>query len=129
VAFDELRRPFYLARGGGNEIALDNGKRLDSYLPREEVVSRKYTQLAEVQLDTASGYLREIDRKYNIGQTVADTPGNRAQLPDEVGAKLRGKLILEVPPQNGDIPSVVLEEAKRLGIVIRDSDGRNHRLP
>ncbi|MFL6073717.1 MAG: hypothetical protein ACJ73S_10015 [Mycobacteriales bacterium] len=129
VGFDEIRAPHYAERGGGNEIVLENGKRLDSYIPAEAIVSRKHTQLAEVQIETAIGYLRELDRKYSANETLADTPRNRAQLPGEIGKNLDGFSILEVPPQRADVPGAVLEEADRLGIVIRDSDGREHRLP
>jgi hypothetical protein len=129
VAFDEIRARHYADLGGANEIALDNRKRLDSYITGEAIVSRKHTHLSEVQIETAIGYLREMDRKYNVDQTVADTPGNRAQLPEQIGRKLDGDLILEVPPQDGDVPVAVLEEAKRLGIRIRDTDGREYKLP
>jgi hypothetical protein len=129
VAFDEIRARHYAERGGGNEVMLKNGKRLDSYLPGDLIVSRKHTQLSEVQVETAIGYLREMDRKYSVREIVADTPGNRAQLPEEVGQRLRGIPILEVPPQNAEVPAAVLEEAKRLDISIRDIDGREYRLP
>jgi hypothetical protein len=128
VAFDEIRARHYADRGGGNEIMLENGKRLDSYLPRDVIVSRKHTQLAEVQLETAIGYLREMDRKYSVRETVADTPGNRAQLPEEIGENLDGDRILEVPSQNTDVPAAVLDEAKRLDIIIQDIDGREYGL-
>jgi hypothetical protein len=129
VAFDEQREPHYTARGGGNEIILDNNKRLDSYLPRQEIVSRKHTQLADIREDTALGYLRELDRKYSPEQTIKDTPHNRGQLPDQTGRKIRGYPILEVPPQRSPVPRAVLEEADRLGITIRDTDGKVYELP
>ena len=37
VAFDEVRRSHYSARGGGNEVKLENGKVLDSYIPRRRL--------------------------------------------------------------------------------------------
>ncbi len=79
--------------------------------------------------DTAIGYLRELDRKYNPDQTIKDTPHNRGQLPNEVGRNIRGAPILEVPPQHTPVPAGVLEEADRLGITIRDSDGKVYELP
>lgn len=129
VAFDELRRSYYADRRGANEITLGNDKRLDSYVPGEEIVSRKHTQLAEVREGTAIGYLRELDRKYNPEQTVKDTPQNRAQIPGQVGHGILGAPILEVPPQRSPVPRAVLEEAERLGIAIRDSNGNVYELP
>jgi hypothetical protein len=38
-----------------NEVTLSNGKVLDSYIPGGAIVSRKYTQLAEVDPSTARG--------------------------------------------------------------------------
>jgi hypothetical protein len=129
VEFDERRGPSYTSRGGGNEINLNNDKRLDSYLPAKEIVSRKHTQLAQVREETAIGYLRELDRKYSPDQTIKDTPRNRDQLPGEVGRNIRGAPVLEIPPQHTPVPSAVLEEADRLGITIRDSDGKVYELP
>lgn len=128
VAFNEEREPHYTGLGGGNEINLDNGKRLDSYLPSKEIISRKYTQLAGIKVDTAIGYLRELDRKYSPDQVVKDSPHNRAELPTQIGRNIRGNPVLEVPPQHSDVPVAVLEEAERLGITIRDTDGKIYEL-
>ncbi len=126
-AFNRKREPFYRAKGGGNELTLSNGKRVDSYVPGKEIVSRKHTDLSKVQPDTAKGYLRELDNKYSPGTMIKDTPHARDQIGDAVGGPLRGKPILEVPVQSGGVPQSVLDEAKRLGITIRDETGKVYR--
>lgn len=128
-AFNRKREPFYRARGGGNEVTLSNGKRVDSYVPNKEIVSRKHTDLGSVKEDTAKGYLRELDSKYksDANVTILDTPHNRDQLGDAVGGPMRGKPILEVPVQPNGVPQGVLDEARRLGITIRDETGKVYR--
>ncbi|CAM3802531.1 polymorphic toxin-type HINT domain-containing protein [Nocardiopsis gilva] len=129
--FNREREPHYTARGGANEVHVgeptDKGQyvRLDSYVPGEEIVSRKYTQLGDVQPQTAIKYLREIPQKYGPGTPIADTPTNRRDLgSDKIGRGLRGKMILEVPPQGSPIPQSVIDEADGLNITIRDSNGK-----
>jgi len=126
TAFNREREPFYRAKGGGNELTLENGKRVDSYVPGREIVSRKHTQLGEVQEDTGLGYVRELDSKYSPGEVVKDTPHAREQIGDAAGQPLRGEKILEVPPQNPDrpIPKSVLDEAEARDITIRDTNGK-----
>lgn len=126
-AFNRRREPHYTARGGGNELTLSNGKRVDSYVPGKEIVSRKHTDLSAVKEDTAKGYLRELDNKYGVNQTIKDTPHARDQIGDQAGTQLRGKPILEVPVQQNGVPQSVLDEAKRLGITIRDETGKVYR--
>lgn len=126
--FNRQREPIYTAKGGGNELTLDNGKRVDSYVPGKEIVSRKHTDLSKVKEDTAIGYLRELDNKYSPGSTLKDTPHARTQIGDDVAKPMRGDPILEVPPQPNGVPENVLKEADRLGITIRDSDGKVYEL-
>ncbi|GIG46738.1 hypothetical protein [Dactylosporangium siamense] len=124
VAFNEQREPHYTERGGANEVTLGNGKRVDSYVPGEEIVSRKFTQLDQVSPATAVGYVREVANKYSPAEVVADTEGNRAKLPDQVGQRLDGVMVLEIPPQNsGTIPDVVIATALTSGVRIKDSNG------
>jgi hypothetical protein len=123
-AFDERREPYYTARGGANEMYLADGTRLDSYVPGRDIVSRKETQLAEVQPGTAMEYIRELERKYPPGARIADTPANNTQLPGIGEQRLRGDQILEVPPQNSPVPPAVLQYARDRDIVIRDALGR-----
>jgi hypothetical protein len=105
-------------------VTLDSGKRLDSYVPDVVIASRKFSQLAAVQAETAVGYLREAASKYSPGEVIADTPHNRAHFPDLIGEELQGTLVLEVPPQTAPVPERVLAEARRLGIMIQDVNGR-----
>ncbi|WP_307235832.1 hypothetical protein [Catenuloplanes indicus] len=124
--FNKDREPYYTARGGGNELTLDNGKRVDSYIPDEEIVSRKHTQLDKVKEETAVGYLRELDSKYSTDATVKDTEHARSQIGDAAGKKLSGDPILEVPPQDDPVPPAVISAADDLGITIRDSNGHSY---
>lgn len=108
--------------------------RLDSYTPGEAVVSRRLTQLSDVQESTAMGYLDEITRKYQPNSPrllIADTPMNRAQLGETAGAigsPLRGQSIFEIPPQAAPVPPTVLEYAASKDIVIADPTGRVYRF-
>ncbi|MFC4564675.1 hypothetical protein ACFO4E_22685 [Nocardiopsis mangrovi] len=129
--FNSDREPYYTARGGANEVhvgertAGNQYQRVDSYIPGEEIVSRKYTQLSEVQEGTAIGYLRELSNHYGPGTEIADTPSNRRDLGDDaVGEGLEGQMYLEVPAQTNAVPDSVLREAERLNIIIRDENGR-----
>ncbi|WP_146229265.1 hypothetical protein [Nocardia neocaledoniensis] len=129
-AFNRMREPYYAARGGANEVHVGpkrkSGKyvRVDSYLPGREIVSRKYTQLADIKFRTVQNYLRELARKYPPGTIIADTPSNRSQLPSyAIGRPMSGTMILEVPIQNKAVPANVKAEAGRLGIILRDESG------
>lgn len=93
-----------------NEVTLGNGKRVDSYDPDVEIVSRKNTQLDGVQPQTATSYIDEVLSKY--------APGTRIN----GGGELRGDLVLEVPVQNGSVPQEILDHAngKEPPVIIRD---------
>jgi len=109
-----------------NEVYINSPKgsgytRLDSYNPRTgEIVSRKFTQLADVQEQTALSYISEIPAKYPVNATIARVPssGNLA------GRPLLGQHYLEVPVQNRPVPQSVLDAAERAGVLIRDVNGR-----
>ncbi|MGO4857873.1 WXG100-like domain-containing protein [Arthrobacter sp. 2MCAF14] len=101
-----------------NELVLSNGKRLDSYIPGEEIISRKYTQLWEIQDTTALGYLKELQDKYAPGEIAART-----------GRPIDRKWILEVPPQINPIPQNVLDYATKDEITIRDISGKLYNDP
>jgi hypothetical protein len=131
--FNRQREPYYEEQGGANEVHVeprsDKGQypRVDSYVPDEEIVSRKYTQLSDVQESTANGYLRELANTYGPGTVVADTPTNRRDLGDDaIGLPMSGDMILEVPVQTNGVPPAVLAEARRLGIIIRDENGHTY---
>ncbi|MGB3442566.1 MAG: hypothetical protein WBA97_27810 [Actinophytocola sp.] len=131
--FNRRREPYYEEQGGANEVHVeprsDKGQypRVDSYVPGEEIVSRKHTQLSEVQEGTAVGYLRELANTYGPGTIVADTPTNRRDLGDDaIGLPMDGDMVLEVPVQQNGVPPAVLAEARRLGIIIRDENGHTY---
>jgi uncharacterized Zn-binding protein involved in type VI secretion len=108
-----------------NEVYINSPKgsgytRLDSYNPAAgEIVSRKFTQLSEIQEKTAIGYINEIGAKYPVNGTVAKVPssGNLA------GQPLLGQHILEVPVQVRPVPQAVLDAAEDAGVIIRDVNG------
>jgi hypothetical protein len=81
--------------------------RVDSLNPGE-IVSRRLTQLSEVQEQTAVGYFNEFTRKYPAGAKITDSPFNPKVLR---GQELRGELIFEVPVQTKPIPQAVLDAA------------------
>ena len=104
--------------------------RLDSYDPDVgAIVSRKHTQLAAISPQTASNYLRELERKYPPGAVIADVPSNRnpsnAQ-PAIAGQRLRGQMYLEVPKQNAPVPPSIIDEATQRRIIIRDELGNEY---
>jgi hypothetical protein len=128
--FNRRREPYYEDQGGANEVHVEpkseRGQypRVDSYVPGEEIVSRKHTQLANVAEKTAIGYLRELANTYGPSTIVADTPTNRRDLGDDaIGQPMDGDMVLEVPVQQNGVPPAVLAEARRLGIIIRDENG------
>lgn len=94
-----------------NEVTLGNGKRLDSYVPDAEIVSRKFTQLDAVRPETAKSYIDEILTKYRPG------------MPIKGGGRLDGVLILEVPVQDGgSVSQEIIDHAngKEPPVKIRD---------
>ena len=58
--------------------------------------------------------------KYATGSRIAEVPSSGVL----GGQRLRGRLILEVPKQIGTIPQPILDAADRLGIIIRDVNGK-----
>ncbi|GLQ95004.1 hypothetical protein GCM10007901_39570 [Dyella acidisoli] len=108
-----------------NEVYIEspNGSgytRLDSYNPSAgEIVSRKFTQLSDIQTKTAVGYINEIPAKYPVGATVANVPSSGPL----AGQLLQGQYILEVPVQANPVPQAVLDAANKAGVLIRDVNG------
>lgn len=95
--------------------------RVDSYNPATgEIVSRKFTQFADITEATATSYIREAVNKYPAGATIAKVPSSGSL----AGDALRGSNILEVPPQVKPIPQSVLNAADKAGVVIRDTNGK-----
>lgn len=121
--FDDYMAPNYQF----NEIYVDFAgntsgyARLDSYVPGEQIVSRKLTQLSEVDLSTARGYIRELATKYPPGATIPNTPANRAN--GLAGQTLDGDLVLQVPPQSGPLSQELLDYAELYEVRIIDING------
>ncbi|SFB98944.1 hypothetical protein SAMN04489722_101409 [Algibacter lectus] len=120
--FNFIREGFYKRLGGFNEVVLASGKRLDSYVPGLEIVSRKFTQLGKVSVDTAKGYIDELVTKYPPGELIKETTRN-ADAIEQGGKELAGDMILEVPKQTKKIASEVLEHATDNMVKIRDTAG------
>ncbi|GGA28775.1 ribonuclease YeeF family protein [Psychrobacillus lasiicapitis] len=121
--FNKENRPRYPY----NEVELEakevGGKKyvVDSYAPNKEIVSRKFTQLSEVQEKTAKSYLNEITKKYPSDSKISNGTFNPNALR---GGRLKGELLLEVPVQNKPIPQTILDEATKNRIIIRDINGK-----
>jgi len=104
------------------EVTVDGKKfRVDSYNPGKEIISRKNTQLSDVQEGTAKGYMNELKQKYPSGAEITDSPFNSSNLK---GKRLDGELILEIPVQNNPIPKSIIDAATERGITIRDVEGK-----
>ncbi|MFF5626905.1 hypothetical protein [Microbacterium sp. LWH10-1.2] len=110
-----------------------NYNRIDSFIPDQEVVSRKNTQLSGIEPSTANSYLNELVNKYGLRRddiVIADTPSNRRDLenagydPDDyIGEPLNGQQVLEVPVQK-EWPSLdFLLRAEDKRVAIRDATG------
>ena len=82
-------------------IHLENGKRLDSYIPptmdkKGMIISRKATDLESIELSTFESYLKEMKNKYSAGIKIrSDKYKNQLD-----GKKLEGDLYLEIPESN-----------------------------
>ncbi|HMM02489.1 MULTISPECIES: hypothetical protein [unclassified Dysgonomonas] len=74
-----------------NEIVLENGKRLDSYIPGKEIISRKATTLSEIQPQTFENYLNELITKYKKGTKINSS---------KTLGILEGDYYLEIPSSN-----------------------------
>lgn len=97
----------------------------------EEIVSRKYTQFSEIQIETGMSYIRELKDKYPQGAIIADVPSNRAGganacLEGYINTGITGTQILEVPVQINPIPQRLLDEASMFDIKIRDINGKTY---
>lgn len=86
-----------------NEVVLENKKRLDSYVPpslsdtgRGKIISRKATDLEDIQEATFRKYLAEFESKYSRG-TKINSPKYGDELKGEI---LKGDYYLEIPSSN-----------------------------
>jgi len=79
-----------------NEVNLIDRRRVDSYNPTSgEIVSRKATNLEEIQLSTFEKYLKEMQDRYPAGKIIRSN-----KYPAIDGTPLVGKHILEIPASN-----------------------------
>ncbi|MFD1428622.1 hypothetical protein ACFQ4Y_17190, partial [Kroppenstedtia sanguinis] len=102
---------------------------VDSYDPKKkEIISRKHTQLAEIQYQSARDYMNEFLMKYAPGTRIRDVPtqrpGSRHQNADLAGGELMGDMFLEVPVQKKPVPRNVRKYATDNDIIIRDEKGK-----
>jgi hypothetical protein len=103
-------------------------RRLDSYDPANgEIISRKSLdasngQLAFADVNTVIGHFQEFGLKYRKGATIADVPSARNS--GLAGKVLQGDYVLEVPVQRYPVPQIILEEAAKRGVLIRDVTGK-----
>lgn len=96
--------------------------RLDSYLPNKWIVSRKFTQLGE----DGVRHIDELVEKYKPGTLIKNTPRN-ADAIKQGGRRLKGRMVLEVPPQKGAVPQKVLDRARDKHVIIRDTNGKIYK--
>jgi hypothetical protein len=120
-AFNKAQSPRY----PHNEVYVEKPAggyyKVVSYNPRSgEIVSRKFTQLSEVQEATGIKYVNELASKFTPGAKIANVPtsGNLA------GQSLQRQMNLEVPVQTKPIPQAVIDAANQKGIIIRDINGK-----
>ena len=85
-----------------SEVHLENGKRLDSYdAVKGEIVSRKATDLENIELSTFESYLKEMKNKYSAGIKIRSD-----KYSDLDGKILEGKQILEIPESNKNFDKI-----------------------
>ena len=107
-----------------NEVRLDNGKFIDSYDPfKKEIISRKATELNDIDIATYRKYLKELKTKYAPPKTIStkkkgfiyDLLRKSPDLPNDA------KMILEIPESNKNFSEI--EEykkiANKIGIQLR----------
>ncbi len=111
--FDKAMRKAYGAVNA--QIKLANGKFVD-VIKNNELISHKFTQLADIDFKTAKNYIDEINRKY--ANQMTDTRKWTNQISTD-----KMKKILEVPPQAKEIPQNVLKHADKADIRIREISG------
>jgi hypothetical protein len=100
-----------------------DGKRIDSYVPpvngkRGEIISRKATELVEIDISTFKSYLSEMKSKYSppkkVNQTtIINNPG--------IGTEILGDMYLDIPLTNSGFSDLENYKniAKTYGITLR----------
>jgi len=74
-----------------NEIVLENGMRLDSYVAGKEIISRKATSLSEIEPETFNGYLQELITNYKKETKIKSS---------KTSGISKGDCFLEIPSSN-----------------------------
>jgi hypothetical protein len=87
--------------------------RLDSYIPNEEIISRKATQMAESTVENAKKHINELVKKYKKNSLIANTKRAGSET-------LQGKYILEIPKQKAPIPQEIVDHAREKEVIIRE---------
>ncbi len=79
------------------------------------IISRKATNLEEIELSTFENYLKEMKRKYSSGTTIRSNKYSQLD-----GKKLEGDLYLEIPESNKSFNQIenYKEIAKKYNIEI-----------
>ena len=113
-AWDERWYPYW-------EVYLDNGKFIDGYNPiTKEIVSRKATELIDIQEETFIRYLNELNNKYAPPKIIKSKKiGYEGLYNKEL--PIDSKLILEIPESNKTFKEIdkYIKIAKEKGIEIR----------
>ncbi|AEK24504.1 hypothetical protein [Capnocytophaga canimorsus] len=105
------------------EVQLDNGKFMDGYNPfTKEIVSRKATDLSDIQETTFIKYLTELKNKYAPPKKI--TTKKNGEIYDLIRNKelpADAKLILEIPESNKNFDKIeeYIKIAKEKGMEIR----------
>lgn len=99
---------------------------LDAYKPVNPLVpdgpvSLKYTQIADISHKSARAMLLEAKRKYGTGTEIAVVRSRSRRLKD---THLKGPIWLEFPPQSKALPSDFINDARAIGVRLRDSEGK-----
>ncbi|WP_257129023.1 hypothetical protein [Bacillus pseudomycoides] len=101
-----MKKKFLLLGWKGNRyfcpLSKRNGKRLASYNPFEgEIISRKATDLEDINIKTFEKHLKEMKDKYAV-----DTKIRSNKYEDIDGTELQGKQILEIPASNKNFEKI-----------------------
>ena len=78
--------------------------------------------MGKTSVKNAKNSIDELVKKYKPGTELKNTARN-ADAIEQGGNALKGKMILEVPPQKVPVPDEVLKHAKTNRVIIRDTGG------
>lgn len=69
--------------------------RVDSYVPGKQIISRKATDLENIEFSTFEYYLSELAKKYKPGTKIRSN-----KFPELNGQELKGQMCLQIPKSN-----------------------------